>query len=279
VSFPRAHRASATINGALRLLLASLLAAVVLLLAPRAALADFTPPPFDGYVVDTAGKLSEQDRQAIDAKLKAYEESSTNQIAVLVTKSLEGDPIEDVAYRTARTWKVGQKGKDNGVLLVIAPTERKIRIETGKGVGGQLTDLQSNEIIRTKIAPRLKEERFGDAVNDGVDAIIHDLGDPTAPERAAARDRARTPPRSKAASLCASILPVGIVIFILFVIWLARRGGGGGGGSGGGGFFFFGGGGGGGDGPWGGGGGGGDGGGFSGGGGGDFGGGGAGGDY
>jgi uncharacterized protein len=261
---------------------ASLLATVLLVFAPRTALAAFTPPPFDGYVVDTAGKLSDEDKQAIAAKLEAYERSSTNQIAVLITRSLEGEAIEDVAYKTARTWKVGQKGKDNGVLLVIAPTERKIRIETGKGIGGQLTDLQSNDIIRTKIGPRLKEEKFRQAVDDGVDAIIHDLGDPTAPERAAARerDRARSPtgpPRSKAASLCASILPVALIVFILVVIWLARRGGGGGGG--GGPFIFFGGGGGGWGGGGDGGGGGGDGGGFGGGGGGDFGGGGSSGDY
>ena len=259
-------------------LVASLLALVVLLLAPRAAFAAFTPPEFDGYVVDTAGKLSDADKQAISAKLEAYEKASTNQIAVLVVKSLEGEAIEDVAYRTARAWKVGQKGKDNGVLLVIAPVERKIRIETGKGVGGQLTDLQSNEIIRNKIGPRLKEEKFRQAIDDGVDAIIADLGDPTAPERAAARERARNQqpggtqgPRS----LCASILPVGILLFILLVIWLARRGGGGRGG-GGGGFFFMGGGGG--DGGWGGGGGGDSGGGGFGGGG-DFGGGGSSGDY
>jgi uncharacterized protein len=260
-------------------LLASLLAIVVLLVAPRAALAAFTPPPFEGYVVDTAGKLSDADKEAISAKLEAYEKASTNQIAVLVVKSLEGEAIEDVAYHTARAWKVGQKGKDNGVLLVIAPAERKIRIETGKGVGAQLTDLQSNDIIRTKIAPRLKEEKFRAAIDDGVDAIIQDLGDPAAPERAAARERerAKQPARPAAKeSFCASIIPLGILVFILIVIWLARRGGGGGRG-GGGPFIFMGGGGGGGD--WGGGGGGGDGGGFSGGGGGDFGGGGSSGDY
>ena len=92
-----------------------------------------------------------------------------------MTASLEGEPIEDVGYQLIQTWKPGQKGKDNGVVLVIATGERRIRIETGKGVGGDLTDLQSNDIIRRRIAPLMRENRVHDAILAGVDGIAEAL--------------------------------------------------------------------------------------------------------
>src|SRR6185436_945485 len=92
-----------------------------------------------------------------------------------VVGSLEGETIDDIAYKTFNAWGVGQKGKDNGVLLVIAPNERKVRIETGLGVGGALTDLQSNDIIRQVIAPKLKDNRFFEAIDQGTNAIAEAL--------------------------------------------------------------------------------------------------------
>src|SRR5262249_55201901 len=121
-------------------------------------------------------KLSAPDRASLEGKLERYRVTTTNEIAVLMVDSLAGDNIDDAAYVTFNAWKLGQSGKDNGVLLMIAPNERKIRIETGKGVGGRLTDLQSNDIIRKRIAPRLKEERFREAVDEGTDGIIEALG-------------------------------------------------------------------------------------------------------
>src|SRR6185503_6999677 len=95
--------------------------------------------------------------------------------------SLDGEAIEDVAFATFNEWKLGKKGADNGVLLVIAPAERRVRIETGKGVGGDLTDLQSNDIIRKDIAPLLKEDRFHDAIASGATAIAEALRPGAAP--------------------------------------------------------------------------------------------------
>ena len=92
-----------------------------------------------------------------------------------MTPSLEGEPIEDVGYQLIQTWRPGQKGKDNGVVLVIATGERRIRIETGKGVGGDLTDLQSNDIIRRRIGPLMRENRVHDAILAGVDGISEAL--------------------------------------------------------------------------------------------------------
>ncbi|HEU4538739.1 MAG TPA: TPM domain-containing protein, partial [Polyangiaceae bacterium] len=115
----------------------------------------YSPPAIAGHVTDAAGKLSPPETAKLEAKLADYRRCSSNHVAVFVARSLEGHPIEDVAYATFNRWKVGEAGKDNGVLLVIAPAERKVRIETGKGVGGELTDLQASEIVRQRISPRL----------------------------------------------------------------------------------------------------------------------------
>lgn len=145
------------------------------LLAARHAEA-FVPPAITGHVTDTAHALSESERLALDKKLEDYRLCSTNEVAVLITDSLQGGNVEDAAYTTFNTWKVGKAGADNGVLLVIAPTERQIRIETGKGVGGQLTDVESFHIIRDAIKPELKANHTFSAVDQGTNAIGSALG-------------------------------------------------------------------------------------------------------
>src|SRR5882757_1158639 len=125
----------------------------------------FKPPPLEGHVTDTAGKLTAVDKKAINTRLAAYRVKSTNEIAVFIARSLEGETIDDVAYATFNAWKLGKRGKDNGVLLVIAPAERRVRIETGKGIGDKLTDLQANDIIRQHISPHLKQDQFRAAVD------------------------------------------------------------------------------------------------------------------
>jgi uncharacterized protein len=137
----------------------------------------FTPPPITGHVTDTAGKLSETQRLALDRKLEDYRLRTSNQIAVFIPKSLEGEPIEDVAVDTGRAWKVGVKHEDNGVLLVVAPVERKAWIATGKGAEGALTDLEANDIVRQKMRPHLMpgHEDYDAAVEDATDAIMSAL--------------------------------------------------------------------------------------------------------
>lgn len=146
-----------------------------LALAPRALA--YTPPPMTAHVTDTAHKLTEEERLAIDKKLEDYRVRTTNEIAVFIPASLEGETIEDVGIATGRAWKLGEKGKDNGVLLIVAPVERKARIEVGRGVEGALTDLQANDIIRQKIRPNLApgRENYRAAVDQATDAIIADL--------------------------------------------------------------------------------------------------------
>ena len=147
---------------------------VTLLLLGGSARA-FNVPKQTDYVTDLTGKLTPAELADLDNRLGDYERKTTNQVFVLLTPSLEGESIEDVGYQLIQTWRPGQKGKDNGVVLVIATGERRIRIETGKGVGGNLTDLQSNDIIRRRIAPLMREDRIHDAILAGVDGIAEAL--------------------------------------------------------------------------------------------------------
>ena len=103
------------------------------------------------------------------------ERLSQNGVA-FVPGSLEGESIEDVAHETFNAWGVGRKPLDNGVLLVVAPKERRVRIETGKGVGDKITDLQSSDIIEHTVSPLVREGRYRDAIDQGTQAIAVDLG-------------------------------------------------------------------------------------------------------
>jgi uncharacterized protein len=164
------------------------LCATLLLLVGGSARA-FNVPKQTDYVTDTAGVLSPAELADLNNRLGDYERKTTYQIFVLVTPSLDGEPIEDVGYQLIQTWHPGQKGKDNGVVLVIATGERRIRIETGKGVGGDLTDLQSNDIIRRRIAPLMREGRVHDAILGGIDGIAEALSGATTTRRQPGRQR------------------------------------------------------------------------------------------
>ena len=129
-------------------------------------------PPLIGRVVDLAHVLPPNTDESLTARLKAHEETTSNQVTVLVLTSLEGEPLESFAHRVATTWKLGQKGTDNGVLLLVALKERKIRIEVGYGLEGTLTDARSAQIIRGEIVPRFRAGDAPGGVAAGVDAIL-----------------------------------------------------------------------------------------------------------
>jgi uncharacterized protein len=113
----------------------------------------------------------------VDNELNDYQRRSGNQIAVAVVKTTGSKSIEDYSIDLARAWGVGQKGKDNGVLVLIAYDDHKLRIEVGRGHEGELTDLQSGRIIREQMTPRLKAGDVGGAIEAGTTAIRHALGD------------------------------------------------------------------------------------------------------
>jgi uncharacterized protein len=151
----------------------------LLCLACTVALAlDF--PELTGRVVDQAGVMSQTSRDEITAKSQALEQQSGIQLVVATIKSLEGGDIETYANELFRTWKLGQTQKNNGVLLLVAPNEHKVRIEVGYGLEGTLTDALSSVIISSAIIPRFKTGDFSGGIERGVDGIISVLnGDTT----------------------------------------------------------------------------------------------------
>src|ERR671927_190769 len=115
--------------------------ALALALSPANSLhADPTLPTLTGRITDEAGLLKPEDRNAIDAELGDLEQKSTDQVALVTLKSLQGYTIEDFGIQLGRKWGIGQKGKDNGILLIVAPNEHKVRIEVGRGLEPVMTD-------------------------------------------------------------------------------------------------------------------------------------------
>ena len=147
-----------------------ILAAVICAFAmPLAAL---EPPAMNGPVNDLAGVLSAEEKASLTEYLTATNDQTGVQVAVLTVKSLEGDSIENFSINVAKKWKLGQAGKDNGALLVVALDERDIRIEVGYGLEGVLTDMQSGLIIRNVIVPFFKSGDYGKGITEGADKIV-----------------------------------------------------------------------------------------------------------
>ena len=129
-------------------------------------------PLLTGRVVDLAQVLPATVAASLVRDLEAHEAKTSNQVAVLILPSLEGEPLESFAHRVATTWKLGQKGTENGALLLLALRERKVRIEVGYGLEGTLTDLRSAHIIRQEIVPRLRSGDLPGGIAAGVHAIL-----------------------------------------------------------------------------------------------------------
>ena len=129
-------------------------------------------PRLTGHVNDQAGILSPATVQQLEASLAAFASQDSTQIVVLTIPSLAGEALEDYSLRVAEQWQIGQKGLDNGALLLIAKNDRKIRIEVGYGLEGKLTDLIAGRIIRDVIGPQFRNGNFDQGIIDGVSAIM-----------------------------------------------------------------------------------------------------------
>ncbi|MBQ9578416.1 MAG: TPM domain-containing protein [Ottowia sp.] len=145
-------------------------ALLALLLAPLAQALDV--PPLAGRVNDYAGIMRAETVQALTEKLAAQEAENSVQIVVLTIPSLQGENLEEFALKTASTWQIGQKGKDNGALLLVAVKEREIRIETGYGLEDRLTDLATGRIIRSEIIPQFRSGDYDGGIAKGVEAMM-----------------------------------------------------------------------------------------------------------
>ncbi len=149
-----------------------LAAAAAALLWTVVVAAALTFPPLTGRIVDQANVISQDARRAIEPKLAELESKSGIQLVVATVNSLEGQEIEPYANALFRDWKLGEKAKNNGVLLLVAPKERRVRIEVGYGLEGTLTDALGKVIITNAITPRFKAGDFSGGISRGVDDII-----------------------------------------------------------------------------------------------------------
>lgn len=170
-----------------RLTLPRVLLAAVLLLA-CVVRADVAVPPLKTRVTDLTATLSAEQSAALETKLAAFEQRKGSQLAVLLVPTTEPETIEQYAIRVAEQWKLGRKGVDDGVLLLIAKNDRKLRIEVGRGLEGVIPDAYGKRIISDDIVPSFKQGDFNRGINAGVDRIIKLVdGEPLPPPKVASR--------------------------------------------------------------------------------------------
>jgi uncharacterized protein len=165
------------------------------------------------YVTDRTGTLTSSQLKSLESKLAAFEKETSNQLVVWMEPSLDGNSVEDRSYELAEQNGIGQKGKNNGVLLYIAKDDRKLRIEVGYGLEGALTDALSSQIIRKEITPQFKKGNFFEGINAGVDAIIQ----ATKGEYTADKD---SDDEGSGAGICCVPFPIIIFVFIFFFVFV-----------------------------------------------------------
>lgn len=205
-----------------------------------------TFPVLTGRVVDEAGLLTSSDRAAITKSLADLEAKTTDQLVVVTLKSLDGTSIDDYGYQLGRAWGIGQKAKDSGVLLIVAPNEKSVRIEVGYGLEGTLTDATSQIIIANSILPKFKSGDFPGGIKSGVAKIIKVLdGDAAGVVQPASPNASQTGAQDQAgipvwAAIILGLGGIGLLILcsvnrgrgacrvllqVLFMMMLAGRGG------------------------------------------------------
>jgi len=192
--------------------LLALCLAVLAILAPVGeARAEPTFPQLTGRVVDAANVIPPDEEARLTQKLAALEVQSRRQLVVVTLADLQGYDIADYGYQLGRAWGIGEKDKNTGALLIVAPNERKVRIEVGYGLEGTLTDGLSSLIIQQRIIPAFKAGDMPGGIEAGTDAIIHLLTLP--PEEAAKVTQAA----AQQAQGSGGADP-GMVIFVIFVV-------------------------------------------------------------
>jgi uncharacterized protein len=180
-----------------------------------------TFPVLTGRVVDAANIIPDGEEAALDAKLKALEDTTDRQLVVATIPSLAGYPIDDYGYRLGRAWGIGQKDTNNGALLIVAPSDRKVRVEVGYGLEPILTDAWSSVLINTTIVPQFKAGNYPGGISAGVDAIVSQLQLP--PEEAAKRAAQATKKVSRQSTgVSLGDVIFWLVIFFFFILPMLR---------------------------------------------------------
>jgi uncharacterized protein len=179
-------------------------------------------PALTGRVVDRAELLSPEQEAALTQRLAALEQATTRQLVVATVPSLQDYPIEDYAYRLGRHWRIGQAGADNGLVLLVAPNERKVRIEVGYGLEGIVPDALAGRIVRERILPRFRDNDYPGGITAGVDALAQQLqAPPEVAERRAAE--AATAAREGGGDFPWPLLFWLAVVAVIVIAGIARR--------------------------------------------------------
>ena len=203
--------------------------ALLLSVAAPSFAADLKFPDLNGHrVVDQANVLSDATEADLELKLKGLEDATTDQVVVVTVDSLQDQEIEDYGYQLGRHWGIGQNGsvkaatgeayKDNGLIILVAPNEHKVRIEVGYGLEPVMTDAMSSLIIREDILPKFKSGDYVGGVEAGTDAIIQQLS----LDRGVAIQKAQAAAQAPVESH--QRLPFGVVIFIILIVLIFSRG-------------------------------------------------------
>ncbi len=172
-------------------------------------------PALSGRVNDYGAMISAPVRAELEARLQQFETAESTQIVILTVPSLQGEPIENFSIRVAETWKIGHKGSDNGVLLIVSRADRKTRIEVGYGLEGRLTDLLSGRIVQDEITPAFKAGQFDAGFTKGVSSII-----------AAVHGEYKAKPPTKGSKPSFTLLTlILLVIYFISQIFRGHRGG------------------------------------------------------
>jgi len=201
--------------------------ALLFAVAPLRAAPAVAVPRLTGPVVDVAGSIDDRwERRLSDLsrKARAQKGGAGPQLQYLIIPTLDGEPIEDYAMRVAEAWKLGTKGKDDGVLVVVALKDRKVRIEVGGGLEGGLTDAQSGRIIRGVIAPAFRENRYGEGLYAAGQQILAALG--ALPEGMSQPQRRKAEPRQVDIPIIGGLLgflfgmgaPILVLLIVVFLI-------------------------------------------------------------
>jgi len=206
--------------GAVRLLLLLLL---VITATPAAAQ---TFPPLAGRVVDQADLLSPEQEAELSRRLEALEQASRRQLVVATIADLEGYPIEDYGYRLGRHWGIGQSEANNGIILIVAPNERKVRIEVGYGLEPIVTDALSSQIIQNEVLPRFRQNDYPGGISAAADALIQQLQAPSELAEQRALEAAAQERGSGGAEVAGSVFPLifWVIVLLFVVVPLLRSG-------------------------------------------------------
>ncbi|MDD5041693.1 MAG: TPM domain-containing protein [Candidatus Peribacteraceae bacterium] len=166
----------------LRFVLAGLIGALAVCGTASQAYA-FEVPPNDGYVTDTASVLSSEERAQISEMLDAYRKQTSNQIAILIVNTLNGEPIADVAVQVGRKWGVGTKENSNGILILVSYSDRELFLATGYGLEGAVPDIVAKGIIEQEITPKFRDGDYAGGLKAGITALEKHIGGEYTPDR------------------------------------------------------------------------------------------------